>query len=200
VGVIGLGAGGLAAYARPTEHWTFYEIDPIVIRLATDPAYFSFLSDMFPDPSRLSIVLGDARVELVRAPEHGYGLLVLDAFSSDAIPMHLVTREALSLYLDKLAPDGILALHISNQYLDLHPVFADLAADASLVAWARDDQTLTPLMEQDGKSGSQWIAMARTAASLAPLVKLPGWARLEAQPGRKLWTDDFSDLLGVYRW
>ncbi len=199
VGVIGLGAGTLAAYARPGETWTFYEIDPIVVRIATNPVYFTFLRDAFPDPAAFKIELGDGRVRLKSAPDGAYGLLVLDAFSSDAIPMHLVTREALQLFLQKLAPRGLLALHVSNRYLDLYPVFADLAESAHLVALARRDGKVSPEEEALGKVASEWIVMARDEDALGSLARDPSWHRLEGR-GRRLWTDDYSNLLGVFRW
>ena len=131
IGIVGLGAGALAGYNQRGQQWTFYEIDPSVERIARDPRYFTYLRDCAP---AAVVVLGDARLSLVKAPAGQYDLLVLDAYSSDAIPVHLITREALSLYLDKLAPDGLLAFHISNRYLNLEPVLGNLAQDAGLVA------------------------------------------------------------------
>jgi len=200
VGVIGLGAGSLAAYARPGEKWTFYEIDPIVIRVATDPRYFTFLHDAFPDPADLTLVLGDGRVRLRSAPDGAYGLLVLDAFSSDAIPMHLVTEQALALFLEKLAPGGLIALHVSNRFLNLYPVFADLARNAGLVALARRDLRVSPAEENEGKLASEWIVMARDEAGLGSLAGDARWVRLKGHAERRLWTDDYSNLLGVFRW
>jgi spermidine synthase len=131
VAVIGLGAGDLAGYARPGEQWTFYEIDPAVEQIATNPAFFSFLADC-PAPNR--VVLGDGRLRLREVPDGAYDLLIVDAFSSDAIPAHLLTREAVREYHRALTPDCLLVLHISNRYLDLKPVVGNLAADAGLVA------------------------------------------------------------------
>jgi hypothetical protein len=200
VGVIGLGAGSMAAYARPGEKWTFYEIDPIVVRIAKDPAYFTFLHDAFKDPGALAIELGDGRVRLKEAPDGGYGLLVLDAFSSDAIPMHLVTREALALFLQKLAPRGLMALHVSNRYLNLYPVFGDLARDAGVVAFVRRDTNVSDAEEALGKLGSVWIVMGRDEAVLGSIATDTRWHRLEGKAGRRLWTDDYSNLLGAFRW
>ncbi|MFN0088137.1 MAG: spermidine synthase, partial [Blastocatellia bacterium] len=128
VAVIGLGTGATACYAGPEQHWTFYEIDPAVVRIAKDPAWFTYLSKCAANP--VETVLGDARLQLRHAPEKHYGLIVLDAFSSDAIPTHLLTREAFDLYLSKLADGGRIALHASNQYLDLRPAIGDLALSA----------------------------------------------------------------------
>jgi hypothetical protein len=200
VGVIGLGAGSMAAYARPGQKWTFYEIDPIVIRIATNPDDFTFLCDAFPDSTDLAIELGDGRLELQKAPDDGYGLLVLDAFSSDAIPMHLVTEQSLALFLRKLAPSGLIALHLSNRYLNLYPVFGDLARNARLVSFARRDGKISPEEAALGKVASEWMVMARSDEALGPLAHDPRWVRLTGREGHRLWTDDYSNLLGVFRW
>ena len=132
--MVGLGAGAVACYRRPGQRWTFYEIDPLVERIARDQRYFHYLAECAPDAAIRS---GDARLTLQDAAPASYDLLILDAFSSDAIPMHLMTREALALYLDKLAPGGVIAWHVSNRNLDLAPIVADLAADAGVVAWGQ---------------------------------------------------------------
>jgi hypothetical protein len=147
VGLAGLGAGSLAAYGEAGQHFTYYEIDPSVEKIASE--YFTFLPDSRAD---INVVLGDARLTMQRAPEHRYGLIVMDAFSSDAIPLHLLTREALALYKTKLADHGILAFHISNRYLDLQPILGDLAQDADLLCWAQNDLELGPGDEADGKA------------------------------------------------
>ena len=123
VAIVGLGAGSMACYVSPSQMLTYYEIDPAVQRIAEDPRYFSFLRDCSP---RGGIVLGDARISLQRAPDHRYGMIVVDAFSGDSIPAHLLTREAFQLYFSKLTSTGILVLHISNRYLDLQPVIGTL--------------------------------------------------------------------------
>ncbi|WP_394824153.1 spermidine synthase [Pendulispora albinea] len=199
--VIGLGAGAISTYARPGETWTYYEIDPIVEIVARDPRYFTFVHDSFPDPSALRIELGDARLKIRNAPDHGYGLLILDAFSSDSVPVHLVTREAMALYLAKLAPGGILAFHVTNRHLDLRPVFASVAHDAGLVLYGRSDlQVSDDLTVSNGKTGSRWLVAARDAETLRAIASDPQWERLEADPARRPWTDDFSNILSVYRW
>ncbi len=131
IAVVGLGVGSLATYARPAQRWTFFEIDPAIERIARTREYFSFMEAC---GDRCHVVLGDARVSLNRVPEHTYDLLVLDAFSSDSIPMHLMTREAVSLYLSRLTPDGVLVMHISNRHLRLSPIVARLAASQGLFA------------------------------------------------------------------
>jgi hypothetical protein len=200
VGVIGLGAGAMAGYAKPGQGWTFYEINPAVVRIATNPAYFTYLTDRFPGGEALTIALGDARLCLHDAPDHFYGLFVIDAFSSDAIPVHLLTREAIALYLAKLEARGILAAHVSNLYLDLKPVFVTLARDAGLVVYSRDDLDVSPeTIERTGKTPSQWLALARRDEDLGSLASDARWKKLDI-PGTRLWTDEFSNLLSVYRW
>ena len=196
VAVVGLGAGSLAAYAQPGQSWTYYEIDPAVERVARNESFFTFLRDA---AAAVRVVPGDARLSLAAEPEGKFDVMLLDAFSSDAIPVHLVTREALALYLRKLAPGGVLAFHISNLHLDLEPVFANLARDAGLAALIRDDTDVRPADYRNGKSPSIWLVMARAPADLALLARDSRWAipRANAEP---VWTDDYSSLLRAFRW
>lgn len=198
IGVVGLGAGSLASYAQPRQPWTFFELDPAVLRLARDERYFTFLRD---SPADLCVVLGDARRSLAAEPEAGFDVLILDAYSSDAIPVHLVTREALALYLHKLAPGGVLAFHISNLHLDLAPVFGALAADAHLACLIRDNTDVTFRELAAGKAPSIWLVMARQADELTALAGDARWqpVRPAAQP-LPVWTDDYSSLWRVFRW
>jgi hypothetical protein len=195
--VVGLGAGAMACYVQPGESLTFYEIDPNVRGIASDPQYFTFLSQCAPTAP---IVLGDARLKLRDAADSSYDLIVLDAFSGDTIPMHLVTREALALYLRKLAPGGMLAFHISNNHLKLAPVFAALARDAGLVSLIDDDTVLTHAQFDEGKYASQWVVMARNRADLGPLATDRRWAPLQAPAGTQVWTDDYSNLIRIIKW
>src|SRR6185369_5450163 len=149
---------------------------PVVWKLARDDRYFTFLRD---SPANLQVVLGDARLSLTTQPDGAFDVLVLDAYSSDAIPVHLVTREALALYLRKLAPGGVLAFHISNLHLDLEPVFANLAHDSGLACLTRDDTDVSAELRALGKAPSIWLVMARRAEELAPLARNPRW-----QPSR----------------
>ena len=130
VGIVGLGIGTLAAYSEAGQQWTFFEIDPAIANLASDSRQFTYLSD---SPARTRIVLGDARIALTKEPARSFDVLVVDAFSSDAVPVHLLTREALQLYLQKLDAGGIIAFNITNSYLQLTPLIADLGHDAGLV-------------------------------------------------------------------
>ncbi len=196
VAIIGLGAGALITYSRPHHPFTFYEIDPTVLRIASDRRYFTYLSNCGP-PAHF--VLGDARLSLRNAPAHGYGIIVLDAFSGDSIPTHLLTREALALYLSKLAPNGIVAFDVTNRYLDLHGVLGNLAQDASLFGLVNDDLTMSAREAQEGKFASTWVVMARSSADLEPLRDMPGWRVLPPAPGARVWTDDFSNILSILR-
>jgi SAM-dependent methyltransferase len=198
VAVVGLGAGSLCAHAREGETWVFYEIDPAVERVARDPAYFTFWRDCRAD--RLSAVRGDGRFRLAESPDGRYGMLVVDAFSSDAIPVHLVTREALELYRRKLAPGGWIVFHISSRYVDLGPVLASLARDAGWVVYARDDLMLSAEERQEGKDPSRWAVMAQERSELGALADSARWRRLGDEAGVPVWTDEFSNLWSVVRW
>ena len=195
VAVIGLGAGSMAAYAQPGQHWTFYEINPAVIRLAENTNYFTFLHRC--TNASVDFKLGDARLRLREAATNQYDLIVGDAFGSDAPPLHLLNREALALYLSKLSPDGVLLLHISSRFLDFRPVIGNLAAYFQLPALvSTDDEPATP----DGKLPSSWVALARHSDDFGPLRDDPRWQTLPAAPGMRLWTDDYSNILGIFDW
>jgi hypothetical protein len=191
VAVIGLGAGSLACHRKDGENWTFFEIDPLVVRIAGDPRLFRFLSDCGEPPQ---IVLGDARLTLAGSRTQ-YDLIVLDAFSSDAIPVHLLTREAMAGYLSRLSPHGVLLFHISNRHLDLHPVVAAEAAAEGLVVIAkRDDRANDTAV--DFRSNALVAVLARTANDLGELPNRPGWVAIRTDRAAP-WTDDYSDVLGA---
>jgi hypothetical protein len=203
VAVIGLGTGTLAAYARPGDAITFYEIDRLVRDIAFDPAYFTYVTDAQRRGVTLRLELGDGRVRLEAVkrerPGERYDLIVVDAFSSDAIPVHLLTREALRLYLEMLAPGGLIALHISNRHLDLEPVVANLAEDAGLGGRIvqEDDSP-----EASGAARSTWALLAPTREALGSLADDERWTavKLEASARVGTWTDDFHNLLSVFTW
>ncbi len=197
VGVIGLGTGSLAYYADKGQEWTFFEIDPSVKRIAEDPKLFTFLGD---SRGAIRIELGDALVQLKRTKQK-FGLIVVDAFGSDAIPVHLLTREALRVYLDHLETDGLIALHISNHYVDLEPVLANLARDAetACVAHFRDHPVPTG-REQEGIMRSQWLVLARRDEDVQRLLDSRRWERARARPSLRVWTNDYSNLWQVFRW
>ncbi len=196
VAIVGLGTGTTAAYAEPDERWTYYEIDPAVVRVARDPNLFTYLSDA--RAADLEVVLGDARQRLREAPERGYGLMVFDAFSSDAIPVHLMTREALALYRSKLGPGGLIAFHISNRYLELTAPLARLASDAGLILRHRYDGDIDPEERADGKLSSSWVVLAARLEDLGPIADDPRWQPVPSGPETALWTDDYSDLIRYF--
>ena len=195
-GVVGLGTGSLACYAKDDEQWRFFEIDPVIVDIASDPLKFSFVGNCQP---KLDLVLGDARLTIAREPDHSYDLIVVDAFSSDAIPVHLLTADAIKLYASKLKPDGAVLLHISNRYLDLESV---LAATTGLVP--NMDGVLLSDTEADGSYGSTQSTvgvLSYDKATLEPFRKLE-MAREFGATTMRGWTDDFSDILAPFmsRW
>jgi hypothetical protein len=205
VGAIGLGAGEIACYRGPGQDWTFFEIDPAVADIAASGKWFRFLPECAPSAR---IVLGDGRLTLAREPAGLFEVLVLDAFSSDSIPTHLVTREAFALYLEKLAPNGILLVHISNRYFDLEPVIAALARNAKLAARLFDTDGAKKDPDHPLRFRSVWVALARDEAQLRTLTEAfdksqpspwGSWRALRERPGMRVWTDDYSNIVGVLR-
>jgi hypothetical protein len=191
VAVAGLGTGALSCYAQPGQEWTYYEIDPAVERIAR--THFTFLNDCL---APLRVELGDARLTMARAPDKAYDLIILDAFSSDAIPIHLMTKQAIEqVYLPKLADDGILVFHISNRYLDLEPVLSDLARTLGLECLAASDDNDDAI----DKSATTVVILARNTAAFGKLALDAPWAEPHDGAGKHIWTDDFSNILGVFR-
>ncbi len=195
IAIIGLGTGATVSYSRPTERWTFYEINPAVVSIAKSPQYFTYLSECAAAP--VEMVLGDARLKLHKAADQSYNLLVLDAFSSDSIPVHLMTVEALDLYLSKLAPGGLLVFHISNRNLDLTQVVADLAKSRELSGLSLLD--LRP-PRPNGKDPSHWVVLARNSVDYGALANDPDAKLLQGNGAEDVWTDDFSNILSVFKW
>jgi SAM-dependent methyltransferase len=185
VGVVGLGAGSMAAWLDEDDEAVFYEIDPAVIEVASDADVFSFLADARGD---VEVVEGDGRLSLATT-DGRHDLLYVDAFSSDAIPVHLVTREALAVYRRALAADGVVVFHVSNRHFDLRPVVGRLAADASLTALTRSGRGAG-----EGAADTTAVAVGSDRA-LAGLRATPGWVPVPA--GSDLWTDERADVLGA---
>jgi hypothetical protein len=196
IAVTGVGAGSLASYAHAGQSWTMFEIDPDVVSVARDPQYFTYLSDC---PAALEVRLGDARLELARCPDASFDLLILDAFSSDAIPAHLLTRESLALYRRKLKPSGWLVFNITNRYLDLPPVVALLASDAGLTCRVRVDADVSTSEKAAGKQGSIWAVMTKDPNELGAIAADPRWRAPRADPGDSVWTDESSDIVRHFR-
>lgn len=197
VGVVGLGTGSMACYRTPRDEWRFFEVDPVVARVARDTSYFHYLAECAPD-SR--VVIGDGRRGLSREPPGSFDLLILDAFSSDAIPVHLLTREAVELYLSRLDPDGVLALHISNRYLDLRPVTAAVAEELGLVLRSQVYHVPDSLENGRGKlwTTARWAVMARKWSDLGSLATDGRWRG--PVEDRLLWTDSYSNIVALLRW
>ncbi len=195
VAVVGLGTGSMACYALPNQDWTFYEINPAVVSIAQTAEYFSYLQSCAVERTR--IVLGDARLQLQNAPDHHYGLIVLDAFNSDAIPVHLMTREAIALYTSKLASGGMLAFHVSNRSLKLDTVLATVAKHNGSLSMGIADGEMDPVR---GKDPSEWVVMAQQSPAFDSLAQNPRWKPLNGRAGSDVWTDDFSNILRVFRW
>jgi SAM-dependent methyltransferase len=197
VGIVGLGTGASACYGRAGDEYVFFEIDPVVVELARDSGYFSYLAN---SRARIRYVLGDARITLAKEPDAYYDVLVLDAFSSDSIPAHLLTLEAVKIYLRKLKEDGILLFHISNKYLNLRPVMANVAGELGLPCFLYDDTLVDDEEERLGKFASTWVLMGKTLEGPMKVVaRSPRWEPLKPQPGYRVWTDDFYDIVSVFR-
>ncbi|OYY67926.1 hypothetical protein [Sphingomonas sp. 28-63-12] len=195
IGVVGLGAGTLACYARPGQDWRFYEIDPAIVRIARDTGQFSFLSRCLPDPR---IVIGDARLNLARQATDSLDFLALDAFSSDSVPMHLITRGAFAGYDRVLSRHGLLMVHISNRFLDLEPVIAAAAHDGG---WTATKLLYRPGPHpREGETVSAWVALSRDPMVIDRLRARGGpWQPLRARPGFTAWRDDYSTILPLLK-
>ena len=195
IAIAGLGVGTIAAYGLPQWRMTFYEIDPEVARIAKDQRFFTYLSQ---SRSPIDIVAGDARLKIASVPNGHYDLILLDAFSSDALPIHLITREAMELYLEKLAPDGLLMFHITNRYLNLAPVLAGLASELNLMAAGQADGMVKKRQWRTGKMPSTWVVLARTPAALGSILSNKAWQIPKATSRRPVWTDNYSNVLAVF--
>jgi len=192
VGVIGLGAGTLAAYGRKGDSYRFYDINPQVVALAR--SHFTYLSDT---EAEVEVALGDARLSLEREPAQGFDILAVDAFSSDSIPVHLITREALGVYLRHMKPEGIIAFHVSNRFLQLPPVVGRLAKEHGLAA---------KLVSDEGKDGdddhtkTDWVLLARDPKVLeVKEIKAAAPVPPEDKPDWRTWTDDYSNLVQILK-
>jgi spermidine synthase len=189
VGIVGLGTGTAACHARPGQTWDYYEINPTVIRFASDTTYFRFLSECTPGARMWT---GDARLRLAEAPGGHFDLLVLDAFNSDAVPVHLITLEAFELYRGRLTADGVLLINISNKWLNLEPVVARHAERLGASAWIRRDV----LSSTPERYSSVWMVLTRNLDAVEALREAQ-WQEARPRPGFRGWTDDYSNVLSV---
>jgi len=194
VGVVGLGTGTLACYRREGQRWTVFEIDPAVVRFSRDGA-FTYLENCAPNAR---IVLGDARIRLGEQSPASFDVVAIDAFSSDAIPLHLITREAIEVYFRSLASDGVVLLHISNRFIDMEPAVAAIARDLGLASAIRNDDPAGGT----GLTGSAWVALARSTPTIQALAKSNPDAPWEplAPAADRAWTDDRASILPHVRW
>ncbi|HEU0107403.1 MAG TPA: fused MFS/spermidine synthase [Vicinamibacteria bacterium] len=197
VGIVGLGAGSLLAYAEPGERWTIFEIDPLVKRIAEDGRLFSYLPEARRRGVAADVVLGDARLTLA-AMRDTLDVLVLDAFTGDTIPVHLLTREALELYREKLSPSGVVGCHVSNRHLDLAPLVRDTAEDLGLASTI-DAEMEAPPGGPAYVMASRWVFLARSEGALRAR-SLPSIVWLSPRKRGRTWTDDRSDLWSLFRW
>jgi hypothetical protein len=196
--VTGLGAGTLAAYAQAGQSLTFYEIDPAVVTVALDPRYFTYCADAKRRGVDLQMVVGDGRLNMVHAQDGYYDLVILDAFSADSLPVHLLTREAFELYLRKMTSNGVIAINASNRYLDIAPVLGNLTDKLHLVGLHRHDHEDEDVVL--GKYPSHWIVVAKQRAALGALVQDQRWELIPRNPTLGVWTDNFSNVFNVFDW
>jgi hypothetical protein len=191
IGVVGLGAGTVAAYGQSGDRMRFYEINPLVRPIAEN--LFTYLRE---SGAQISFAEGDARISLTREAPQNFDVLVVDAFSGDAIPVHLLTTQAMAVYRRHLAPGGILAFHVSNQYLDLTPEVAELASASGMQARVVD----TPAQESRGEYRATWVLVTNNAGFLAEPQVVAFARKIPAEPGLRVWTDDYSSLLPLLQW
>ncbi|WP_319586120.1 hypothetical protein [uncultured Desulfobulbus sp.] len=200
VAVVGLGSGTTAAYANRDQHFTFYEIDKSIEEIALNPDYFTYVSDARARGADVNIVLGDARLSIADAPVKSYDMIILDAFSSDSVPMHLITKQALALYLTKLKDHGVVIFHLSNRYLDLVPVFSNLVEDSGLHGIVGQDSNVSLEDKIRGKVTSCWLLVARQSSDFLALANDPRWSPTIYHSNKPVWTDDYSNILSVLKW
>jgi hypothetical protein len=194
VAVIGVGSGTLTCAAEPGENWKFFDIDQTMVDTAKDPKFFTYFQNCAPD---VKPVIGDARLTFAKEPDGLYDLIIVDAYSSDAIPIHLATQEAMKIYKDKLAPQGAVVMHVSNRHLELESVVVGIADANDLKSWVynedsgRDDEYIF---------ATDVVVSAREDADVGSLASSDKWTETEPTEGQRVWTDDYSNILGaVYR-
>ncbi|MCO6432185.1 MAG: fused MFS/spermidine synthase, partial [Deltaproteobacteria bacterium] len=196
VAIVGLGAGTMAAYGLPHWKMSYFEIDPAVVKIASDSQFFTYLRD---SAARIEYVLGDARLKLAKRPDASYDVIIIDAFSSDAIPVHLITMEAVELYMRKLRPHGVLLAHLTNRYLTLLPLAASLTAELGLSGLGCIDSNISPEEALNGKYASRWAVISRDAAIIGQL-QLPSYCKpLSDLPAVRPWTDGYSNIMSVLK-
>jgi hypothetical protein len=191
VAVIGLGSGTLTCASEPGESWKFFEIDQSMVDTARDPKYFTYIQNCAPD---LKPVIGDARLTFAREPDGIYDLIIVDAYSSDAIPIHLATEEAMEIYKDKLAPQGAVVMHVSNRHLELSSVVVGIAEANDLKSWVYSEDSGR---DNEYIFATSVVVSAREEADVGKLASSDKWALTEANENQRVWTDDYSNVLGA---
>jgi SAM-dependent methyltransferase len=191
VGVVGLGTGSMAGWTRPNRHITFFDVDKQVYDIAH--GFFTYLRRC---ADACDVVIGDGRLSIGKAPDKEFDVLMLDAFNSDSIPAHLVSREAVQIYLKKLKPDGLILFHVSNRYMDVESLVSAVALDAGLKGLVRYDDD----EEATGKASSDYVVVARHEEDFKELNEDENWSEVEKHPGIEAWTDDYSNMLAITRW
>jgi hypothetical protein len=191
VAVIGLGSGSLACASEPGEDWKFFEIDQTMVDSARDSKYFTYIQKCEPG---LKPVIGDARLTFAKEPDGIYDVIIVDAYSSDAIPIHLATEEAMGIYKNKLAPHGAVVMHISNRHLELESVVVGIADANDLKSWVYSEDT-----DRDAEYifSTTVVVSAREEADVGNLASSDKWALTEAEEGQRVWTDDYSNIVGA---
>jgi hypothetical protein len=191
VAVIGLGAGTLTCASEPGETWKFFEIDQTMVDTARDPKYFTYIQNCEPD---LKPVIGDARLTFAKEPDGLYDLIIVDAYSSDAIPIHLATVEAMKIYKDKLAPQGAVVMHVSNRHLELFSVIVGIAEENDLKSWVYSEDS-----DRDSEYifATSVVVSAREEADVGKLASSEDWTLEEADENQRVWTDNYSNVLGA---
>jgi hypothetical protein len=191
VAVIGLGSGSLTCSAEAGEDWTFFEIDQSMVDTAKDPTKFSFIKQCMPD---IKLVMGDARLTFAKEPDGKYDLIIVDAYSSDAIPVHLATEEAMEIYKEKLAPQGVVMMHVSNRHLELASVVVGIADANDMKSWVFNEDT-----GRDGEYifSTQVVVSARDEADVGSIANSDVWELTDAPTNQRVWTDDYSNIIGA---
>jgi hypothetical protein len=189
--VIGLGSGTLTCASELGENWRFFEIDQSMVDTARDPKYFTFIRNCEPD---LKPVIGDARLTFAREPDGIYDLIIVDAYSSDAIPIHLATREAMKIYKDKLTPHGAVVMHVSNRHLELASVVVGIADANDLKSWVYNEDSGR---DNEYIFATNVVVSARNDADVGALASSDKWALTDPTDGQRVWTDDYSNILGA---
>lgn len=191
VGVVGLGTGTIAAYGGPARHITFFDVDPQVVDIAHD--FFTYIRRCADD---CNVIVGDGRLSIQAQPDSEFDLIVLDAFNSDSIPAHLVSREAVRMYMSKLKTGGVLLFHVSNRYLDVEKLATIVSMDEGLPVFVRHDDDEEPR----GKASSDYVAAVRNAEDLDNIPNKESWEQPDKPADIKSWTDDYSNMMSVIRW